>query len=441
MNREEIASMSGDEKSWTLEELEATMLPSHAGNKEGRDVIFSWLAKYQEAKASGQNAINGTVGSLLEDNGELAVNPMVSKTLREQADLEMSAYAPLPGLPHFRTMVQELSMGDGLPIIQKHGIHMDAVITPGGTGALYMSARNLLSPGDALLLRDLHWGPYNTIAKECDINTATWPLYGEDSQVDEKALISMLSQLMKDQDNVLSWLNDPAHNPTGMTLTYSSRARVLSIFAKAAKDNPDKGVTLFIDGAYAAYSDDHHGWGHTLAEFAKECIWPGNLLICFGFSASKSHTLYGQRCGALVMLHPNRAFVDKLVEVMLHTGRGTWSGAARLPQATLHSIHSDVDKYVGWLSERDRLQQMLNERRTLFNARCEKEGVPILPSHDGYFAFLPHDTPVQVAQAAAARGLYVVPLNGGIRIGLCSIPTYNADRAAGILAEAWRMIA
>ena len=84
---------------------------------------------------------------------------------------------------------------------------------------------------------------------------------------------------------------------------------------------------------------------------------------------------------------------------------------------------------------------MLNKRRKLFNARCEKEGVPLLPSHDGYFAFLPHDTPEPIAQAAAARGLYVVPLNGGIRIGLCSIPTYNADRAAGILAEAWRMSA
>ena len=251
----------------------------------------------------------------------------------------------------------------------------------------------------------------------------------------------MLSQLMRDQDYVLSWLNDPAHNPTGMSLTAGSRARVMEIFAEAARSNPNKGVTLFIDGAYAAYSKEHHGWGNTLSEFSKECIWPGNLLVCFGFSASKSHTLYGQRCGALMLLHPNRAFIDRLIEVMLHTGRGTWSGAARLPQATLHSIHSDVDKFVGWLGERDRLQQMLTKRRQLFNDRCEKEGVPILPSHDGYFAFLPHETPEPIAQAAAARGLYVVPLKGGIRIGLCSIPTYNADRAAGILAEAWRMSA
>ena len=163
MKPEEIAALSDDAKSWSLEELEATMLPSHAASKAGRDIIFSWLAKFQEAKASGQNAINGTVGSLLEDSGELAVKPVGSKTLRQQADLEMSAYAPLPGLPHFRTMVQELALGDGLSVIQHHGIHTDSIITPGGTGALYMSARNLLEPGDALLLRELHWGPYNTI--------------------------------------------------------------------------------------------------------------------------------------------------------------------------------------------------------------------------------------------------------------------------------------
>jgi aromatic-amino-acid transaminase len=141
------------------------------------------------------------------------------------------------------------------------------------------------------------------------------------------------------------------------------------------------------------------------------------------------------------MLHPSKPFLDRLLEVMLHTGRGTWSGAARLPQATVHTIHSDIDKFVDWLHERDRLQQLLEQRRDVFNARCEKEGVPIMPSHDGYFAFLPHEDPVPMANAAASRGLYVVPLDGGIRIGLCSIPTDQVDRAAGILADAWRMSA
>ena len=44
-----------------------------------------------------------------------------------------------------------------------------------------------------------------------------------------------------------------------------------------------------------------------------------------------------------------------------------------------------------------------------------------------------------IAEAAATRGLYVVPLKGGIRIGLCSIPTHQVERAAQILAKAWRI--
>ena len=422
----------------SLEAMEASILPPHAQEKGGRDVIFTWLARYQEAKASGQDAINGTVGSLLEDDGNLAVNPVVSSTLHEQADLDMSAYAPLAGLPHFRTMVQELALGDPLSVMQHHGIHSEAIITPGGTGALYLSARNLLAPGSALLLRDRHWGPYGTVAKECGLHLATWPLIGAESQVDGAALQSTLNGLLMDQDRVLSWLNDPAHNPTGLSLDADGRAEVLRIFSETAHAHPDKGVTLLIDGAYAAYAKDHHGWGETIAGFASECDWPPNLLLCFAFSASKSHTLYGQRCGALVLLHPSQPFIDRLLEVFLHTGRGTWSGATRLAQATVHTIHSSEARYDAWVAERDRLKTMLDTRRSTFNTICAEEGVPLLPSHDGYFAFLPHEDPEPVASAAAARGLYVVPLKGGIRIGLCSIPTDQVERAARILASAWR---
>ena len=41
MKPEEIAAMSEDDKVWSLEELESTMLPTHASSKAGRDVIFA----------------------------------------------------------------------------------------------------------------------------------------------------------------------------------------------------------------------------------------------------------------------------------------------------------------------------------------------------------------------------------------------------------------
>ncbi len=430
---------------YSLEELCEVMLTDESRLKAGRDRIFACWARYQAAVASGQDAINGTVGSLLDNDGDLAVNTVVSRTLREQADFELSAYAPLPGLPHFRLMVRRLALGDGLSIMQHHGIHSEAIITPGGTGALYLSARNLLSPGDALLLRDRHWSPYQTIAAECRLGLATWPLIpsngSEHAQVDADALRSVLKDLANSQDRILSWLNDPAHNPTGMSLDAAGRALVLSTFAEQARCDPTVGVTLFVDGAYACYAREHHGWGDTIAQFSANDEWPANLLICYGFSASKAYTLYGQRCGALVMLHPSQPFLDKMLEVMLHTGRGTWSGANRLPQATVHTVHTNAGKYAEWKDEKDRFHALLERRREVFNARCEIHGVPLLPNHDGYFAFLPLEESSPVAQAAEEKGLYVVPLEGGIRIGICSIPEQQVERAADILAEAWQQCA
>ena len=57
-------------------------LASHGQEKTGNDVIFSWLARYQNAAAAGASAVNGTVGALLEDDGKLAINTVVDAALR-----------------------------------------------------------------------------------------------------------------------------------------------------------------------------------------------------------------------------------------------------------------------------------------------------------------------------------------------------------------------
>ncbi len=69
--------------------------------KEGSDTIFSWFARYQNAKKEGKDAVNGTVGALLEDDGSLAVNKVVDAAIRESPPIEFSAYAPHAGLPDF----------------------------------------------------------------------------------------------------------------------------------------------------------------------------------------------------------------------------------------------------------------------------------------------------------------------------------------------------
>ena len=51
--------------------------------KKGNDTIFSWWARYQDAVKQGRDAVNGTIGALLEDDGQLAINKIVDEVIRE----------------------------------------------------------------------------------------------------------------------------------------------------------------------------------------------------------------------------------------------------------------------------------------------------------------------------------------------------------------------
>ncbi len=427
-----------------LARLESTFLPKESRVKTGSDTIFEWYGRYQQAKALGEDAINGTVGSLLEDDGSLAVNSTVLEMMRDQSDVDLAAYAPLAGLPEFKRLAIELAVGPRLASLHDIGLHTSSVATPGGTGALYLSARTMLAVGDTILFRTLHWSPYDTLAAECGLPTKLWPILpkGESQhpKVDFEALEISLTELAASQDRVLGWLNDPAHNPTGLSLDDAGRELVLDAYVNAANSNPDVGFTLFLDTAYAIYADQPYGWSETIHKRFSWVDWPDNLLICWGFSASKSHTIYGMRCGAIVFLHPSEDYVTRLTEVCAVTGRGTWSLAPRLPQATLLDIHGSTSKATEWALERDRLKSMLRDRRQRFNAILDESDVPLMPSDDGYFAFIPCDDPVALAEHAVLSHLYVVPLSGGIRIGLCSIPLSQIERTATILIDSWNAV-
>ena len=44
--------------------------------------------------------------------------------------------------------------------LENLGFHFSSTASPGGSGALYLSANNFLDKGQSVLLRDRHWGPY-----------------------------------------------------------------------------------------------------------------------------------------------------------------------------------------------------------------------------------------------------------------------------------------
>jgi len=202
------------------------------------------------------------------------------------------------------------------------GFSVGATATPGGSGALFLAASNFTERGDAVLLRDRHWGPYGGFLSGSGLKAATYPLLPEvedanHPHLDLEGFSSALEALATTQRSVMTWLNDPAHNPTGLSLPPESRFALLNSFMESAARHSDVGHTLLIDAAYHLYADEPHGWAETLIEAVEAGFpWPENLLVCFALSLSKSHTIYGLRTGALVYLHPEGASMSRLNDVM-----------------------------------------------------------------------------------------------------------------------------
>ena len=207
----------------------------------------------------------------------------------------------------------------------------------------------------------------------------------------------------------------------------------MNCFLEAARANPEAGFTLLLDTAYALYADEPHGWTDTVIPHIEN--WPDNLLLCWAFSTSKSHTIYGLRCGAIVFAHPDRALLDRMVPMFVHTGRGTWSGSPRLPQAAVAMIHADAGLETMWDATRAAQSQVLEIRRQILLDAAP--GVHFDPSNDGYFAHVPDSDPVSLCEEIAKHGVYVVPLAKGVRIGVCSLPTHAAERVGRAISEAW----
>ena len=67
-----------------------SFLNDFAGPNRARHYFFRW-ARYQQAVAEGHDAVNGTIGALLENDGSLAINQTVDKFVRSSPPIEIAA--------------------------------------------------------------------------------------------------------------------------------------------------------------------------------------------------------------------------------------------------------------------------------------------------------------------------------------------------------------
>ncbi|MBL8742089.1 MAG: aminotransferase class I/II-fold pyridoxal phosphate-dependent enzyme, partial [Myxococcales bacterium] len=269
----------------------AFLIKSHEA-RPADDPIFALNSEARARAKAGESVINATVGSLLEDDGSLAMLRTVVDTARETPAAVGAGYAPIAGPPSFLQAVTKDLLGD-----RKEAAWVASVATPGGTGALRHAIANFLEPKQTLLTTSFYWGPYKTLADENERELTTFRMFDDRGRFDVAAMRTALEKQLRSERRALLFLNSPCHNPTGYSLEASEWREVRETIEELSPIGP---ISVCLDVAYARFG------AQPLSVMLDEMLaLVPKALVMFAWSASKSFLQYGMRVGALVAVHPD----------------------------------------------------------------------------------------------------------------------------------------
>lgn len=377
------------------------------------DKIFgiSSRAKAMIAKEGADKVINATIGSLLDDEGKLAVLSSVVEAVRSLAPVDFADYAPIGGIPKFREAVKKAAFGNFQP-----KVFTEAVSTPGGTGSIRNTISNYSRMGDKVLTSDWYWAPYGTIAGEMGRSIETYRMFDEKGAFDIGSFSSKVGELVEAQKSLVIILNTPAHNPTGYSLSDKDWNQVLDVLRQEA--GKAESIVLLVDAAYIDFAGDEE---ECRSFFPKLEQVPENVLPIVAYSLSKTYTLYGTRCGAMICMAQTEEIAAEFKRVCEFSSRGSWSNSAKLAQVVLARVYEDDELLKKVTRERAEFREMLIRRGRAFEEEAEKAGLEIVPFDAGFFVSIPCENPDEISRKLEAEGLFIVPLAKGLRVSVASI--------------------
>lgn len=391
------------------------------------DTVFAIVAKAKQDKIQNgeENVIDCTIGSLYGEDEKLVALDEVFDHYDTIDHRIKAAYASgFSGNPDYREAVWNW-------VTQNTNVDLahSVIATPGGSGADAMSIENYLDEGETLIIPDIAWGNYATMAEVNNINFVKYSMFDGD-HFNLNSLKETVQEVLKKQDRIVIVINDPCHNPTGYSMTHAEWKAVIDYANEVSKDVP---FIIIDDIAYIDYSYD-------LAQSRKYMeIWNDiseNVLITVAFSCSKALTSYGLRCGAAVVIAKNESDVRDVEIVMEKYARATWSN---IPNAAMSNfVWLVTEDRENFLKEKQKYIDLMKERSEIFMKEADEAGLAYYPYKEGFFVTLKVDDNAfrsKFHQAMMDQHIYTVEVNHGIRVAVCSCPIRKVKGLAKKMKE------
>ena len=385
--------------------------------EEDKVFALSGRAKAAILEKGKEAVINATVGALLDDEGDLVVLSSVAQAIKTLSPVDYAEYAPISGTPDFKQAVKKALFRSYDP-----GCEIEVCATPGGTGSLKIVVDNYSSPGDKILTHDWCWANYRSICQQHGRELVTFRFFNDEGKFDAEDLRLQLTKLAADQDQIVFILNTPAHNPTGYSLSLEDWDQVI----KVLNDAPAK-IALFLDIAYIDYAGEDEEARAFLPRMEK---LNENVFVMFGYSASKTLTAYGMRCGAIVCMARDKELANEFRKTTEFDARATWSNCNRAAQVVMGKVYSDPELLEKVSEERRGYRDMLLERGKAFEEALNEEGVKSVPFDAGFFATVE----CGVCAKLEEQDIFCLALPKGIRVSVASISKEKCIKCAKAIA-------
>ena len=179
------------------------------------DNVFSTVALYKAdvAQNGKDGALNGTIGSLCDENGELVALDSYFDHYSQLTHRQYAAYAAgFAGNPDYLDHLTSWFTQDK---IDKN--HCQAIATMGGSGAISISMQSFLDRGQTIIIPRLSWESYETMSLTYGY-TIDWYDNFKDDHFNIDEVLKKVETSLNQQGRALLIINDPAHNPSGYSM-------------------------------------------------------------------------------------------------------------------------------------------------------------------------------------------------------------------------------
>ncbi len=373
------------------------------------DPLFAIAA---EAQAAGPDAINGTLGIYMDEEGKPLLFPSVKKALLElEKNLQgfNYSYPLLTGLPSFTGAVGKLLSPSGEGIVA-------SIAATGGTGALAINLRllkMLLGDGNvSIIVSTPAWANHLPVCKWAGLQIIEAP-YIQNGKASIDGIVSTAKKI-KEPFGVL--LQVGCHNPTGLDFSDDQWKEIVVELKKLD-------CIVLLDSAYQGFRNEPE----KDAEPIRLCRDAG-LITLVTWSASKNHSIYGLRTGL------SGAFVNSTEEKNTVEGtyctivRGLHSAAPTFGQAIVALVQEKYQQ--AWREDLKSAREVLKKKRQMMKSNLPDAFQATLEGH-GMFAILPLSE-AQVIRLKEEHKVFF-PLDG--RVNIAGIPERRIGELCGKITK------